>query len=90
ALAERKTTAVGFQVERRVTYGLPTVPEAEGKLAASRAEEVTVTWRLSGSAEVGRVLFPRPHDHLTIAQDGTLIVYMKKIDGRWYWNPFGW
>ncbi|NQT51702.1 hypothetical protein HQ576_06620 [bacterium] len=90
ALAERKTTPVSFQVERRVTYGLPTVPEAEGKLAASRAEEVTVTWRLSGSAEVGRVLFPRLRGRLTIAQDGTLIVYMKKIDGRWYWNPFGW
>jgi hypothetical protein len=33
---------------------------------------------------------PRPSKSPTQAEDGSLIVYMKRIDGKWYWQPFGW
>ena len=26
----------------------------------------------------------------TVDKDGNLLVALKKIDGKWYWNPFGW
>ena len=45
---------------------------------------------MSDSQEIGNVLFRRQRGSITVAKDGTLIVLMKKIDGQWYWNPFGW
>lgn len=27
---------------------------------------------------------------LTVAEDGAVIALMKKTDGQWWWNPFGW
>ena len=49
-----------------------------------------LTFQLKGSREVEQELFQTHRGSHTVADDGTLIVMMKKIDGKWYWNPFGW
>ena len=79
-----------YKVSRDAFYEFPSIDEEGTPVGVSKKETVTVTFRLKGSAEVGRVLFPRNRGSLTVARDGTLIVVMKKIDGKWYWNPFGW
>jgi hypothetical protein len=53
-------------------------------------EVITVTWRLAGTAEYATSVLPRGGRTPTLAEDGTLVVYMKKIEGKWMWNPFGW
>jgi hypothetical protein len=53
-------------------------------------EVITVTWRLEGTAEYAKSVLPRGGRTPTLAEDGTLVVYMKKIEGKWMWNPFGW
>jgi hypothetical protein len=90
ALEAVKTGRGDFTVARDVTYEFSSV-DAQGKpQAASKKETVTVTFRLLGSAEVGRRLLAGRRGSLTVAEDGTLVVVMKRIDGRWHWNPFGW
>jgi len=92
ALDEATTEPGDFRVAQETLYRFPSL-DGEGRPeGVSKEETVTVTFRLAGSGEVGRVHFPRRPGRgvTTVAEDGTLIVVMKKLDGRWYWNPFGW
>lgn len=52
-------------------------------------ESATVTFIIPGTAEIYQKYNPGG-DTLTTCKSGDLKVYMKRIDGRWYWNPFGW
>jgi hypothetical protein len=73
-------------------YEMPR-PPADDEPLSSGGEEITITWRLAGSGEVGSTdprLSQQKGAFLTVASDGTLIVVMKRIQGKWYWNPFGW
>jgi len=90
SLAEIETEPGDYKVSRDASYEFPSVGKEGMPVGVTKKEAVTVTFKLTGSAEVGRVFFRRNRGSLTVAGDGTLIVVMKKIDGKWYWNPFGW
>ena len=83
-----KVQPTEFEIVRQETYLLPWQESPIESVTKSR--EITVTFRLGGSTELGTGYFPRRGHSLTVAKDGTLIVVMKKINGKWYWNPFGW
>jgi len=90
SLAEIETEPGDYKVSRDASYEFPSVGKEGMPIGVTKKEAVTVTFKVTGSAEVGRVFFQRNRGSLTVAGDGTLIVVMKKIDGKWYWNPFGW
>ena len=92
---ERRPKPVSFAVRRETTYRVAAMPPGKGT-PITKVEQISVTFQLSDSAEVGRVLLRHrkaPHAErrsMTVAKDASLIVVMKKINGKWYWNPFGW
>lgn len=50
-----------------------------------------VSWKLKGTQEIGRhIIDGKQNIYPTLAEDDNLVVFMKKKDGVWYWNPFGW
>lgn len=52
---------------------------------------VVVSWKLKGTEKIGRkILEDKLNYYPTLAEDDNLMVVMKKKDGKWYWNPFGW
>jgi hypothetical protein len=73
-----------------IPVGLETGVEQRIQHAVAEAD-VTVWIPLRNSQEAG-VAHPfwlnRACD--TFDEDGGLIVVMRRIDGEWYWNPFGW
>ena len=89
-LADSEPSLRDYKVEKVSSYEFPSLDEEGAPVGATKVEPVSVSWRLEGSGEVGNVFFRRQKGSLTVARDGSLIVVMKKIDGRWYWNPFGW
>jgi len=80
----------GFKVERRTAYRVGELDLDAQRVTAEQVGEVMVTFRLLGTAALGKAHFADQKGGLTVAKDGTLIVVMKKINGKWYWNPFGW
>ena len=52
--------------------------------------DILLTFKLSGTKgvfeEVSKISYTASS---TFAPDGCLLVVMKRIDGKWYWNPFG-
>jgi len=92
ALNKREIVQQDFVVRRVATYTFPKFGQKEIG-AARKTEEITVTFSLVGSRAIVNgdpVLARLRGGSPTVARDGTLIVLMKKIDGKWYWNPFGW
>lgn len=80
-----------FRLTYDSTWYMGTLWDGQSEKTVGPAEEdITVTFALPNTRELGRYYFPDKLGTRTIAPDGTLIVYMRKIDGRWYWNPFGW
>ena len=65
-------------------------PGGSGKVLGN--ESVILTFTIPNSAAVlekyppGPIPFPKR----TSTRNGDLRIYMRKIDGKWYWNPFGW
>lgn len=89
ALAEIDAGACDYRVERHVTYRSPSVPAQGGApVAAIRCEEMRVAFTLRNTAEIAQRF--RLSSEYTLAADGSLVVLMRKINGKWYWNPFGW
>lgn len=84
-----KTSAADFKVKRHLFFRIPRMADKE-QLAGEQAEEITVRYKLTGTSEIGRGQLPHNVGTQTVGQDGSLIVVMKKINGKWYWNPFGW
>jgi hypothetical protein len=77
-------------VERNCSYEIEALAGDGRPGKVIRTEVVGVSFKLRGTEEVGKLLFPRQMGSLTVAKDGALIVVMKKVDGKWRWNPFGW
>ncbi len=59
------------------------------KLEINGTETAVVTFILSGTAEICTKHIPAI-DGVTSTDSDELKVYMKRINGVWYWNPFGW
>jgi hypothetical protein len=52
--------------------------------------ESTVTFLIQSTADIRKKHIPQVSDNRTIGESGELKVFMKRINGKWYWNPFGW
>jgi hypothetical protein len=90
AMAKYTIEPTNFEVTRTTVFDLRRY-DAKADIDATKQEgDATVTFRLGGSVDVGDQFLRQQKGNLTVADDGTLIVVMKKIDGKWYWNPFGW
>jgi len=89
-LAEHGCKPGDFRVDRTSSYEFASLPK-DGDVAASKTEGFSVSFHMKDSQEIGNLLFSRQKGTTpTVDQDGMLIVLMRKIDGKWYWNPFGW
>ena len=54
-------------------------------------ETAIVTFIIRDTADIFKKYIPQVSDDTTIDDEtGNLKVYMKRINGKWYWNPFGW
>lgn len=53
-------------------------------------ETADVSFVIPGAAEIFRKHAPRGSGHDTFSGGDGLLVRMKRINGKWYWNPFGW
>ena len=54
-------------------------------------ETADVTFMIRYTGDISKKYIPRVPDDTTIDDEtGNLKVYMKRINGKWYWNPFGW
>lgn len=53
-------------------------------------ETATVTFIIRDAAEIYKKHAPEKSGSDSIDRAGNLHVYMKRINGKWYWNPFGW
>jgi len=54
-------------------------------------ETADVTFMIRDTGDISKKYLPRVPDDTTIDDEtGNLKVYMKRINGNWYWNPFGW
>ena len=73
-------------------YRSPTVVEADaGDYSGKFTDIVVVSWKLKGTENLGKkILDDKLNYYPTLAEDDNLMVVMKKKDGKWYWNPFGW
>lgn len=63
----------------------------EGSPVEPRARIQTIlTFKLEGTKGLfAEIVGPGDRNTNTFAPDGSLLVLMMKIDGKWYWNPFG-
>ncbi len=91
----------GLQIEYRIfqlskeletKYETPTVQRSReidenGKVLK---EVVTVFFKWTGTSGITPKVFPREVNRRTFMEDGTLVILMKRIDSKWYWNPFAW
>lgn len=53
-------------------------------------ETVWFTATLANSAETVQKFFVKQRGTTTVTRDGLLLIVMMKVDGKWFWNPFGW
>jgi len=88
SLAETKATPGQYRVSRTVDYAFKST-EASAEEIQERVI-VRFQFRLKGSKEIAQQFLKNHPRTRTVSDDGNLIVVMKKIDGQWYWNPFGW
>ena len=57
-----------------------------------KLEEVTVTFELQGTQSLYSQYFKQvsPSSRRTMSRTKNFQIYFKRINGRWFWNPFGW
>ncbi len=82
--AAKNALISALRIEHQKIYQL----DFQNMERASAGEVITVSWKLVGTLNQAKdqIRSGTP----TRADDGNLIVVMKKIDGQWYWVPFGW
>ena len=69
------------------TFSQKTITSAENK----KTIVTTVTWELQGTKEVvSKYRNWKSSRGATVSKNGNAVIYMKKINGKWYWQPFGW
>jgi len=82
----------GFQVNLSLTAKVERVTGDDG-VPLPGSEDVTLLFSIPGTSEILRKHIPRiggRSAEMTVTRQGDLQVYMRRIDGKWYWNPFGW
>jgi len=85
------TTTTDFRVRHLIECSFDSLEDPTGQESIRVYRSVAiVSFRLEGSDAVEQELLQDHRGSSTVDHDGALIVLMKKIDGTWYWNPFGW
>jgi len=90
-LEDRQPAWYEYEIERKATWECRSV--AEGPLLGIRSDIIILRAKLSQTADLGKKVGRAGRndpDAFTVAEDGNLIVLLKKIDDEWRWNPFGW
>jgi len=60
-------------------------------LTVTGYETGVVTFIIRDTADISKKYIPQVSDDTTVDDEtGNLKVYMKRINGKWHWNPFGW
>lgn len=86
-----------FSAQTEGKYRMSSLPMAdlqertEGATQVTGYEEVVVTFDIPKTAVLCKKHFPRiDRKSKTTDEKGNFRVYMKRINGKWMWNPFGW
>ncbi len=88
---------VEVDIEALLSNFTPVVNGAhENKLVSDKAVEVngyetaTVTFLIQNAGQMYKKHASKKATQRDIDKAGNMQVYMKRINGKWYWNPFGW
>jgi len=79
------------QLEKTCEYDLILAPSQEVESLKMR-EQISLIWTIPDTAALVKEFIPTPSYHAdsTFDRSGNLKVIMKKTNGTWAWNPFGW
>jgi len=95
AIAELgQVTPRDFRIELKTTasstFSTVPLPGGAGKVLA--AESATLTFTIPKSGSVARTHLPERllYPERVRTANGDLRIYMRKLNGRWHWNPFAW
>lgn len=94
-LAKAKLTNYGnhhvvVKFEATLGNGGISVEAGAMPLAVKGYETADVTFMIRDGAEIYKKHAARRMDQSDLDGAGNLRVYMKRINGKWHWNPFGW
>jgi len=82
--------ATRFNIVTHISQADPKLPN-EGAVPFIDQRSITVKWVVPESAaEIQRLAPEIPRNATTLTKDGDMIIYMKWINGKWYWLPLGW
>lgn len=90
--ALKEMTGILLEIDRlKPATTEPVVSIGTDEHNPGNVEVITVTWKLPGTEAIGRRQWKGGGGDETVAQPKTtLIVLMKKKNGVWHWNPYGW
>ncbi len=81
---------IKVRVEAVLGDGEPSGETDVTALAVRGYETADVRFAILNAAEAYRKHAPKRSGYDTLDDAGNLRVWMKRINGKWYWNPFGW
>lgn len=88
-MLENRIDPKAYSIKQSVKYSFDNIDNI--KNGGVKAEIIDVTFVLNGSKNVVTKCFPRGNSSSsTFNADGELVVVMRRINGNWYWQPFGW
>lgn len=82
------------KIETKALYPTPQLKSSDDATANDffGQESIIVTFSIPGTAKIYNKYIHQMSNYriITLNQDMDMVVYMEKINGKWYWNPFGW
>lgn len=79
-----------MSVEQKILKRIKKFEAYDYRVGFSKKDEPAVFFKLKNTKDISRLDIKSYSLNLTIDEEGTLVVVMKKIGDKWYWNPFGW
>jgi len=83
-------------IQIQADYRLKSLPKEPKPDASTKAvtvtgqEDITVSFDIPKTAAMYKKHIPRGFSKETKGKKGNLRVFMKRINGKWMWNPFSW
>ncbi len=89
-LKKRHTAWSECVVVRSSTWECAAIEETP--LRGARSDVIVLKATLTNTTDLGKRIgrSGRTGRVVTVAEDGSLIIVLKKLDDQWYWNPFAW
>jgi len=78
-----------IKIEQPVLIAIKDMTPNNYRVGISNNGNIVVSFTYPNTLEIIKANFKRCRTALTI-ENGQLTVFMRKIDGKWHWNPFGW